>query len=75
MTETPTHANVDFSDCQDYTDDDLNLLDSLSFYVEGVMQTPIAVCGLVCNLATCVVLASKVFDVQKMKCLQSVIKA
>jgi hypothetical protein len=57
MNET---VSMDFSDCQEYTDDDLDLLDSLSFYVEGVVQTPIAVAGLACNLATCVVLASKV---------------
>ena len=50
---------LNFSDCQEYTEGDLDLLDSLSFYVEGLIQTPIAICGVVCNLATCVVLASK----------------
>ena len=50
---------LNFSDCQEYTEGDLDLLDSLSFYVEGLIQTPIAICGVICNLATCVVLASK----------------
>jgi hypothetical protein len=50
---------LNYSDCQEYTEGDLDLLDSLSFYVEGLIQTPIAICGVVCNLATCVVLASK----------------
>ena len=62
MMATSAHDVIDFSDCQEYTDDDLNLLDSLSYFVEGVMQTPIAICGLVCNLATCIVLASKVLN-------------
>ena len=58
--ESGVEPQLDFSDCHEYTDSDLELLDSLSFYVEAVIQTPTAICGLVCNLATCVVLASKV---------------
>ncbi len=32
---------LDLSDCHEYTNGDLLLLDSLSFYVEGVIQVPI----------------------------------
>jgi len=45
--------------CPDYSDESDLLLDELSFYLEGILQTFLASVGLLSNIVACLVLASK----------------
>jgi hypothetical protein len=45
--------------CPDYDDDGAILLDDLRFWLEGVVQVPIASSGILCNLVSCLILSDK----------------
>ena len=47
------------SDCPDYDKSGDLLLDNLGFYLEGILQTSLAIAGLLSNFISCLVLASK----------------
>ena len=46
------------TDCPDFDESGQILLNNLSFYVEGILQTPIAVVGVLSNFVACLVLVS-----------------
>jgi hypothetical protein len=46
------------TDCPEFDESGQILLNSLSFYVEGIVQTPIAVVGVLGNFVACLVLVS-----------------
>ncbi len=45
--------------CPDYNEESDLLLDELSFYLEGILQSFLASIGLMGNMVACLVLASK----------------
>jgi hypothetical protein len=60
LTDNETEYVVDpSSDCPDYDKSGDLLLDNLGFYLEGILQTSLAIAGLLSNFISCLVLASK----------------
>ena len=54
-----TDVLTDLEDCPVYSEFGENLLNAMSFYLEGIIQTPIAIIGILGNCLSCLVLASK----------------
>ncbi len=60
LTDNETEYIMDTSsDCPDYDKSGDLLLDNLGFYLEGILQTSLAIAGLLSNFISCLVLASK----------------
>ena len=57
----PTNSSIvpDFGHCPDYDRSGEILLENLGFYLEGIIQTSLAIAGLLSNFISCLVLASK----------------
>jgi hypothetical protein len=47
------------SDCPDFDESGQEILNNLSFYLEGVVQTPVAIIGVLGNILSSLILASK----------------
>lgn len=45
--------------CPDYSDQGEEILSELSFWMEGILQTSVAICGLFCNIVSTIVLADR----------------
>lgn len=50
---------VDTTDCPDFDRSGDILLENLGFYLEGILQTSLAIAGILSNFVSCLVLASK----------------
>ena len=60
VNDTDTEYFLDPSiDCPDYDKSGDLLLDKLGFYLEGILQTSLAIAGLLSNFISCLVLASR----------------
>jgi len=57
----PTNSSTvpGFDHCPDYDRTGEILLENLGFYLEGIIQTSLAIAGLLSNFISCLVLASK----------------
>ena len=54
-----TDVPLDLEECPEYSEFGDELLNTMSFYLEGIIQTPIAIVGILGNSLACLVLASK----------------
>ena len=54
-----TGVPINLEECPDYSQFGEQLLNTMSFYLEGIIQTPIAIVGILANCLACLVLASK----------------
>ena len=54
-----TDVTLDLEECPEYSEFGDEVLNTMSFYLEGIIQTPIAIVGILGNSLACLVLASK----------------